>query len=77
MSHAQKIVIQELQELRFFELDARNNFVEDFISLTLWIFGNNLNCLLKHFEWNGNLNQILNHLEDNNLYSRAAEDQKI
>ncbi len=64
MTDAQKIVVEEFEELGLFKLNTWNNFVQNVISVALRVTRDNADGFLEYFEWNSDLNQVLNNLQN-------------
>jgi hypothetical protein len=69
VSNTEEVVVQELKEHRLFKLDARNNFVENLVSLGFRVSCDDLDCFFKDFEWNCDLDEVLNNFKDYDLDS--------
>ena len=77
VSNAEQVVVEELEELRFFELHARDYLVEDLKGLALGVLGDDLDGFLEDLEGDRDLNQVLDDLEHYDLNARTTQNQQV
>lgn len=63
--------------MTFLELNAGNDFVKDLIGLALGVLGNDLDSLFENLKRNGDLDEVLHDLKDDDFNAWARKNEQI
>jgi predicted transcriptional regulator YheO len=64
VTNAQEVIVKELEELGLFKLNTRDNLVQDVVCVAFRVACNYADGFLKNFKRNGNLDQVLDNLQN-------------